>query len=37
MSVYDEYMKSKGTEGEATGETKPAEAPKEVSSEENKS
>ncbi|KAJ5713863.1 polyadenylate binding protein [Penicillium malachiteum] len=37
LSVYDEYMKNKGTEGEATGEVKPQEAAKEASSEENKS
>ncbi|KAJ5629121.1 hypothetical protein N7528_002778 [Penicillium herquei] len=37
LSVYDEYMKNKGTEGEATGESKPQEAAKEASSEENKS
>ncbi|KAJ5678783.1 Polyadenylate-binding protein cytoplasmic and nuclear [Penicillium macrosclerotiorum] len=37
LSVYDEYMKNKGTEGEATGESKPKEAAKEASSEENKS
>ncbi|KAJ6036441.1 hypothetical protein N7540_000720 [Penicillium herquei] len=37
LNVYDEYMKNKGTEGEATGEPKPQEAAKEASSEENKS
>ncbi|KAJ5893789.1 hypothetical protein N7495_005480 [Penicillium taxi] len=38
LNVYDEYMKNKGTEGEATGESKPKEAVKEeASSEENKS
>ncbi|KAJ5315119.1 hypothetical protein N7476_005426 [Penicillium atrosanguineum] len=37
LSVYDEYMKNKGTEGEAAGEAKPQEAEKEASSEENKS
>ncbi|KAJ5219221.1 uncharacterized protein N7498_001320 [Penicillium cinerascens] len=37
LSVYDEYMKNKGTEGEAAGEAKPEEAAKEASSEENKS
>ncbi|KAJ5586880.1 Protein phosphatase PP2A regulatory subunit B [Penicillium hispanicum] len=36
LSVYDEYMKNKGTEGEA-GEPKPKEATKEASSEEDKS
>ncbi|KAJ5803416.1 uncharacterized protein N7503_005866 [Penicillium pulvis] len=37
INVYDEYMKNKGTEGESAAETKPQEAPKEASSEENKS
>ncbi|KAJ6130001.1 Polyadenylate-binding protein cytoplasmic and nuclear [Penicillium capsulatum] len=37
MSVYDEYMKNKGTEGEAPAETKPKAEAKEPSSEENKS
>ncbi|KAJ5601278.1 hypothetical protein N7510_010812 [Penicillium lagena] len=38
LSVYDEYMKNKGTEGEATADSKPKEAAaKEASSEENKS
>jgi polyadenylate-binding protein len=38
LSVYDEYMKNKGTEGEATGEApKPKEAATEESTEENKS
>lgn len=37
MSVYDEYMKNKGPEGEAPAEAKPNEEPKETSSEENKS
>ena len=37
LSVYDEYMKNKGTEGETAGEAKPQEAAKEASSEENKS
>ncbi|KAJ5763700.1 Polyadenylate-binding protein cytoplasmic and nuclear [Penicillium manginii] len=37
LNVYDEYMKNKGTEGEAPAEPKPEEAAKEASSEENKS
>lgn len=37
LNVYDEYMKNKGTEGEAPAESKPQEAAKEASSEENKS
>lgn len=38
LSVYDEYMKNKGAEGEQTGEAaKPKEAAKETSTEENKS
>ncbi|KAE8418209.1 hypothetical protein BDV36DRAFT_254808 [Aspergillus pseudocaelatus] len=38
LSVYDEYMKNKGGESEATGEAgKPKEAAKETSTEENKS
>lgn len=37
LNVYDEYMKNKGTEGEAPAESKPKEAAKEASSEENKS
>ncbi|KAI9931773.1 Protein phosphatase PP2A regulatory subunit B [Aspergillus wentii] len=38
LSVYDEYMKNKTDEGEATGEpAKPKEAAKEDSTEENKS
>ncbi|GES61528.1 polyadenylate binding protein [Aspergillus terreus] len=38
LSVYDEYMKNKGTEGEAAGEApKPKEAATEESTEENKS
>lgn len=36
LNVYDEYMKNKGTEGEAT-EPKAQEAPKEAATEENKS
>ena len=36
LSVYDEYMKNKTDDGEATGE-KPKEAEKETSTEENKS
>lgn len=36
LNVYDEYMKNKGTEGEAT-EPKAQEAPKETADEENKS
>lgn len=37
LSVYDEYMKNKGTEGEQAGESKPQEAANEASPEENKS
>jgi polyadenylate-binding protein len=37
LNVYDEYMKNKGTDGEAASEAKPQEAAKEASSEENKS
>ncbi|CEJ54170.1 Putative Polyadenylate-binding protein [Penicillium brasilianum] len=37
LNVYDEYMKNKGTDGEAATEAKPQEAAKEASSEENKS
>ncbi|KAB8221674.1 hypothetical protein BDV33DRAFT_170076 [Aspergillus novoparasiticus] len=38
LNVYDEYMKNKGGESEATGEAaKPKEAAKETSTEENKS
>jgi polyadenylate-binding protein len=36
LNVYDEYMKNKGTEGEA-GDSKPQEAAKETPAEENKS
>ncbi|KAJ5246044.1 hypothetical protein N7468_001027 [Penicillium chermesinum] len=37
LSVYDEYMKNKGTEGDAAEDSKPQEAAKETTSEDNKS
>lgn len=37
LTVYDEYMKNKGPEGEPTDESKPQEVANEAPTEENKS